>query len=126
MYAIIKTGGKQYRVESGVMIDVALLNVELGSQVTFNEVLLVSNNSDVLIGNPFLSDYVVTGEVVGNSAGPKVVSLKYKPRQHSKRKWGHRQHYLRVKIVEIFSEEEKKQAVTKKKGDSAEKNSEVA
>lgn len=116
MYAIIKTGGKQYRVAKDDVIDVELLETELGAQVEFEEVLFVNNGTDTLVGEPSVAGYIVKGEVIGNSAGPKVVSLKYKPRQHSKRKWGHRQHYSRIKILEIGSAkiEAKPKAAVKK------------
>jgi len=103
MYAIIRTGGKQYRVEQDAVIDVELLDADLGAHVDFEEVLFVSNGDEALVGGPHVSGYFVKGEVLGNSVGPKVTSLKYKPRQHSRRKWGHRQHYMRIKILEIGS-----------------------
>ena len=123
MYAIIKTGGKQICVKKDDVIDVELLDAELGAQIEFEEVLFVNNGNDALVGEPIVAGYVVKGEVIGNSVGPKVVSLKYKPRQHSKTKWGHRQHYSRIKILEIGSGEkaakpkaapEKKEAASKK------------
>ena len=102
MYAIIKTGGKQYRVAVGDEIDVELLNEEIGSQVKFNEVLFVNNGSKPIVGGPHVPNCIVTGELVGLSAGPKVTSVKYIPGNHRK-KIGHRQHYSRVKITQIAS-----------------------
>lgn len=112
MYAIIKTGGKQYRVEKDDIIDVELLDAELGAHVDFEDVLFVHTGNDTLIGEPSVAGYIVKGEILGDSAGPKVVSLKYMRRQHWRRKWGHRQHYTRVKILEIgaSSEEPKSKA----------------
>lgn len=101
MYAIIKTGGKQYRVEQDDVIDIELLEAEHGAHVQFDEVLFVNNGTDAVIGEPIVSGYFVKGEIVGDSAGPKVVSLKYMRRQHWRKKWGHRQHYTKVKILEI-------------------------
>lgn len=101
MYAIIKTGGKQYRVKRDDIIDVELLDGEAGAKVRFDDVLFVHNGADALIGEPNVSGYSVQGEILGESAGPKIVSLKYRRRQHWRRKWGHRQHYTQVKIVEI-------------------------
>lgn len=101
MYAIIRTGGKQYRVEAGAVIDVELLDASLGDQLKFEEVLFVHNGDEPLVAKTGIENYFVKAEVIGNTVGPKVVSLKYKKRQHSRRKWGHRQHYSRVKIVEI-------------------------
>jgi large subunit ribosomal protein L21 len=113
MYAIIKTGGKQYRVAKDDVIDVELLNVDQGSSVEFSEVLFVNDGNDALIGEPVVAGYIVKGEVVGSAAGPKVVSLKYVPRGHQQKNWGHRQHYTRVKITEIGQEGTKKAAPKK-------------
>ncbi|MGA8165126.1 MAG: 50S ribosomal protein L21 [Waddliaceae bacterium] len=101
MYAIIQTGGKQYRVKKGDVIDVELLDAKIGVPIEFNEVFLIQDDSHLLVGAPCVEDYLVKGEVIGYSAGPKIISLKYKPRQHQQKKWGHRQHYTRVKITEI-------------------------
>ncbi len=101
MYAIIKTGGKQYRVAKGDIIDIDILKEEMNAKVEFNEVLFVKNGATTEVGTPSVSGYSVIGEIIGESAGPKVVSLKYKARQHRQKKWGHRQHYTRVKIIDI-------------------------
>ena len=100
-YAIIKTGGKQYRVKTGDEIDVELLHIDVGLPVEFNTVLFVNDGSQLSMGQPCVENCLVKGEVVGLSAAPKIVSLKYKPRQHTQKKWGHRQKYTRVKITEI-------------------------
>lgn len=100
MYAIIKSGGKQYRVAVNDVVDVELLEADLGSQVEFNA-LFVQNGEDALIGAPMVSGYVVQGELVDIIGGPKVVSVKYKRRKRQVRKFGHRQHYSRVKITAI-------------------------
>jgi len=100
IYAIIKSGGKQYRVQEDDLIDVELLHAEPGSKVEFNDVLFI-NDGAPKIGEPSVAGSIVKGEIVAESAGPKVVSIKYRPRQHSQRKFGHRQHYSRVKITEI-------------------------
>lgn len=107
MYAIIKTGGKQYRVAIGDIIDVELVEGEIGGQVHFEEVLLVADGSNTMLGEPNLADYLVTGELIDAVAGPKVVSMKYIPGNHRK-KIGHRQHYSRVKITQIGSHTRKK------------------
>lgn len=101
MYAIIKTGGKQYRVAKDDVIDVELLSADHGSAVEFSEVLFVNDGKAALIGEPFVAGYLVKGEVVGTASGPKVSSLKYRPRGHTQKHWGHRQHYTRVKITDI-------------------------
>lgn len=100
-YAIIKTGGKQYRVSENDIIEVELLNdVELGSQVSF-EPLFVHDGAVASIGQPSVPGFVVTGELLGFATGPKITSMKYKASHHQYRKFGHRQHYSRVKITGI-------------------------
>ena len=101
MYAIIQTGGKQYRVVQGECIDVELVGVEDGGQVEFNEVLFVHDGENTRLGQPSLKDFVVRGELVTTVAGPKVVAFKYKRRKDQQTKKGHRQKYSRVKITEI-------------------------
>ncbi len=101
MYAIIRSGSKQYRVKQGDLIDVELLGAEAGTVVQFEEVLLVTDGSEVEIGTPNVSRYVVRGEIQGEAKGPKIRSVKYIPSHTVKKTWGHRQHYSRVKITEI-------------------------
>jgi large subunit ribosomal protein L21 len=100
MYAIIRSGGKQYRVKKGSVIDVELLKDSLGSEVEFKDLLFVHNGDNALVGGPHVSGYVVKGEHVEVVSGPKVTSVKYIPGNH-RRKFGHRQHYSRVKITEV-------------------------
>ena len=100
MYAIIQTGGKQYRVEKGDTIEVELLGIESGA-VEFNEVLLFSDETTAHIGTPHVAKCLVKGELVGNMKGPKVISFKYKRRKNYHRKVGHRQKYSVVKITDI-------------------------
>lgn len=100
MYAIIKTGGKQYRVKTGSVIDVELLDDSLGSEIEFKEVLFVHNGDKALVGGSAVAGYFVRGEHVDVVAGPKVSSVKYIPGNHRK-KFGHRQHYSRIKITEV-------------------------
>ena len=102
MYAIIKTGGKQYRVAVGDVIDVELLKEEIGSEVKFSEVLFFNDGSQPIFGEPMISGHFVVGEHLEFVAGPKVTSVKYIPGNHRK-KIGHRQHYSRVKITQIGS-----------------------
>ncbi len=100
MYAIIKTGGKQYRVQQGDVIEVELLKNEEG-QVEFKEVLFFNDGSSVKIGVPVVENCLVKGELMGEIKGPKVIAFKYKRRKNYRRKVGHRQRYSRVKITEI-------------------------
>jgi large subunit ribosomal protein L21 len=102
MYAIIKAGGKQYRVAKGDVIDIDLLKEEIGSEITFGEVLFFTNDSETLVGEPTVPDYFVVGEHIDYVAGPKISCVKYIPGNHRK-KIGHRQHYSRVKITKIES-----------------------
>lgn len=100
MYAIIKTGGKQYRVKEGDIIDVELLEGEIGSTVDFHDVLFVQDGSKAHVGAPNVADFVVTAELVGDSKGEKITSVKYIPGNHY-RKFGHRQRYSRLRIMGV-------------------------
>ena len=103
MYAIIETGGKQYRVEKGDIIDVELLDNEAGEKVEFKNVLFVNNAGTIKIGSPNVTQSVVQGELLKEIKGPKVIAFKYKRRKPFRRKVGHRQKYARVKITEIIA-----------------------
>lgn len=100
MYAIIATGGKQYRVEEGDIINVEKLGVEEGSSYTFDQVLAV-NNGEMKVGNPTVSGASVKAEVLGDVKGKKVIVYKYKRKSGYHNKNGHRQNYTRVKIESI-------------------------
>ncbi|MBA3722654.1 MAG: 50S ribosomal protein L21 [Parachlamydiaceae bacterium] len=116
MYAIIKTGGKQYRVAVGDILDVELLNdAENGAQVEFGEVLFAFDGSKTQIGTPSVKNLPVFADVIGTVSGEKVTCLKYKPSHNQCRKWGHRQKYTRVKITGIG----KNEAEHKQKGKEA-------
>lgn len=103
MYAVIQTGGKQYRVEPGKTVVVEKLEGEQGSQVVFDEVLLVSSGDggNVNIGKPTVAGAKVTGEIVEQGRGDKLVVFKFRRRKNYVRKNGHRQSYTAVKIAEI-------------------------
>jgi len=100
MYAVIATGGKQERVESGQRVEVELLGVDEGTEVTFAPVLVV-DGSDVLATPAQLNGFAVTGTVVGTSKGPKINGFTYKRRTNNRRRYGHRQHYTTVEITGI-------------------------
>ncbi|MEM7175353.1 MAG: 50S ribosomal protein L21 [Chlamydiota bacterium] len=100
MYAIIETGGKQYRVEEGDIIEVELLK-EAQEAVEFDRVLFFSDGKTPQLGTPHVTKCLVKGEVIGEARGPKVVSFIYKRRKNYRRKVGHRQKYSRVKITTI-------------------------
>ncbi len=99
-YAIVQTGGKQYRVAEGDVIDVEKLAVEAGSE-THLEVLLVSNGTALQVGTPLLSGATVTAEVVDQHKGDKVIAFKYKRRKGYHRTVGHRRQLTRLKIKTI-------------------------
>ena len=103
MYAIIETGGKQYRVERGDVIDVEQLPVsgKKVRQVSFDRVLMVSGEGGTNLGSPALADARVSGVVVDEVGGPKVKVFKMKRRKGYRRTRGHRQHLLRVRIQDI-------------------------
>nr|WP_308612685.1 50S ribosomal protein L21 [uncultured Dialister sp.] len=100
MYAIIKTGGKQYVVEEGKVISIEKLDVEEGAEVTFNEVLLVSGD-DVKIGAPNVAGAKVTGKVLEQGKERKIRIFKYKAKSNYRRRQGHRQPFTKVKIEKI-------------------------
>lgn len=102
MYAVIATGGKQERVEVGSRIDVELLGGSEGEEVTFAPVLLVDADS-VVAAPDALAGAAVTGRIVGNAKGPKIVGFTYKPKARARRRFGHRQHYHTVEITGIAS-----------------------
>jgi large subunit ribosomal protein L21 len=100
-YAIIRTGGKQFRVEPGQRIRIPSLEAEPGSKVTFEDVLLGAADGNVRVGGPTLSGAKVTGEVVKHGKGDKIVVFKFKRRKNYARKQGHRQKYTEVRIADI-------------------------
>ena len=101
MYAVIETGGKQYRVQEGDIITVEKLNVEAGEKVVFDKVLVLAGEGDLKVGAPYVEGAAVAGEVVENGKGKKVIIFKYKAKKDYRKKQGHRQPYTMVKIDEI-------------------------
>lgn len=101
-YAIIKTGGKQYKVSPGDVIDVELMGLEGKSAFECKEVVLHCKEGKTKFGAPLLAGASVIGEVIGSVRGPKVLAYKYKKRKNYRRKVGHRQNYTRVKINEVL------------------------
>lgn len=100
MYAIIATGGKQYRVSEGDVIYIEKIDTQVDSTVSF-DVLLVGNDGDVKIGTPVVEGVKVEGKVVGQIRGEKIVVYKYKSKKNYRRKQGHRQPYTKVEITKI-------------------------
>ena len=102
MFAVIKTGGKQYRVAANDTIAIATLEGEEGSAVTFGEVLLFADGEGATeVGAPMLTGISVTGEIVSHGRDAKVIAFKKRRRQNSRRKRGHRQHHTVVRITGI-------------------------
>lgn len=100
MYAIIATGGKQYRVSEGDVIYIEKIDAQVDSTVSF-DVLLMGNDGDVKIGTPVVEGIKVEGKVVGQIRGEKIVVYKYKSKKNYRRKQGHRQPYTKVEITKI-------------------------
>ena len=101
MYAIIETGGKQYRVEQGDVIFIERLDVNTDDVVTFDKVIVVENEGKTSIGAPYVKGATVTAKVLKNGKAKKITVLTYKPKKDSKRKIGHRQPYTKVQIDAI-------------------------
>ena len=101
MYAIIWTGGKQYRVQEGDVINIEKLNGQPGDMVTFEEVLAVGSEDGIKIGTPVLQGAKVDAKVLGHGKGKKIIVYKYKAKKGYRRKQGHRQPFTRVEISKI-------------------------
>ena len=100
MYAIIRTGGKQYKVETGDVISIEKLDAEVGASVSF-DVLMLCDGENVRVGQPTVSGASVKAEVLEHGKAKKVIVFKYKPKKNYRRKQGHRQPYTKVKITEV-------------------------
>jgi large subunit ribosomal protein L21 len=101
MYAVIKTGGKQYRVAAGQAIKVEAIGVEPGSEITFDEVLAVGEGGDLRVGTPCVTGVTVKATVVGHGRHPKVTIFKMRRRKHFQKHAGHRQNFTEVRIDAI-------------------------
>jgi len=101
MYAVVTTGGKQYRVEAGSELVIERLAADTGASFTFDRVLLVGDGEAVTIGTPTVDGATVTGTVLGEELGPKLIIFKFKQKATYRRTRGHRQHLVRVRVDEI-------------------------
>lgn len=108
MYAIIETGGKQYRVQEGDVLKVEKINAEEGAKVYFN--VLAINNGELVTGKPYVENCAVEAEVIGQGKGDKVIIYKYKAKKDYRRKNGHRQPFTEVKITSLGAEAPKAEA----------------
>ena len=103
MFAVIVTGGKQYKAEKGGLLKVERLEAEVGKTVELDQVLLVSDGQNTTVGQPLVSGAKVIGQVIRQARAAKVISYKYKPRKHSEKLRGHRQYYTQIKIVDVLT-----------------------
>ncbi len=101
MYAVIETGGKQYRVEVGTELEVELLDVEPGQAITLDRVLLVADGDESSIGRPLVADAAVSAEVLRQTRGEKLIAFKYRPKARSRVKKGHRQELTVLRITDV-------------------------
>ena len=119
MYAIIESCGKQYKVAEGDVVFFEKLDAEEGKKVTFDKVILVSEEGKVQVGNPYVKGVKVEGKVISHGKGKKIIVFKMKPKKNYRRKQGHRQPYTKVEITGIKTAA-KKAATTKKKTETVE------
>lgn len=101
MYAVIETGGKQYRVNEGDVIFIEKLDVEENAEVTFDKVVAIAKEDGMVVGAPYVEKATVKATVVKNGKGKKITVFTYKPKKSSSRKMGHRQAYTQVRIESI-------------------------
>ena len=121
MYAVVSTGGKQYRVEAGNELIVERGGGDAGSTITFDRVLLVGDGEAVTVGTPTVDGATVSGTVLGEALGPKLIVFKFKQKATYRRKNGHRQHLTRIRIDEINAGGKKAKAAAADEPAKAEK-----
>ena len=113
MYAVIEACGKQYKVTKGDVVFFEKLEAEEGKKVTFDKVVLVSDEGKVQVGNPYVANVKVEGKIVANGRGKKVLVFKYKPKKNERKTRGHRQDYTKVEITSIKVKAEKAEKAAK-------------
>ena len=113
MYAIIESCGKQYKVAKGDVVFFEKLDVEEGNSIKFDKVILVSNEENVQVGNPYVKGVTVEGKVISHGKGKKIIVFKMKPKKNYRRKQGHRQPYTKVEITKISTGTIKEEKATK-------------
>ncbi|MDQ0318161.1 large subunit ribosomal protein L21 [Pararhizobium capsulatum DSM 1112] len=119
MFAVIKTGGKQYRVAANDVVTIEKLDGVAGDKIEFTEILMVGVGADATIGAPFVEGAVVSAEVVEQGRAKKVIAFKKRRRQNSKRSRGHRQHQTTVRILDIAAVAGAKAKKASKKSEDA-------
>lgn len=115
MYAVIASGGKQYRVSEGQVLKLETLPGEVGGRVEFDHVMLIADGADINVGAPYIEGAKVAGEVIEHGRGDKIRIIKFRRRKHHMKHMGHRQNYTAVKITEIGASGSAKKAAAKKK-----------
>ena len=113
MYAVIETGGKQYRVQEGDVFSVEKLSVEAGDKVTLDKVLILNDDKTVKVGTPYVDGAKVETTVVENGKGEKVIIFKYKAKKDYRKKQGHRQPYTMLKVESISAKAPRAKKATK-------------
>ena len=113
MYAIIESCGKQYKVAQGDVVFFEKLDTEEGKKVSFDKVVLLSNDGKVQVGNPYVANAKVEGKVISHGRGKKVLVFKYKPKKNERKTRGHRQDYTKVEITSIKVKAEKAEKTEK-------------
>ncbi len=103
MFAVIETGGKQYRVQEGDIIYIEKLEIGAGDTVTFDRILALSNAGDVTLGSPVVAGAKVEGKIIKNGKGHKIMVFKYNAKKNYRRRQGHRQPYTKVQIEKILA-----------------------
>ncbi len=130
MYAIVEACGRQYKVQEGETVYFEKLDTEEGKKVSFDKVILVSDEGKVQVGNPYVAGAKVEGKVVSNGRGKKILVFKYKAKKNERKIRGHRQDYTKVEITSIKLKAEKAEKVEKKedseKANKTEKAEKVA
>ncbi|MBR3882571.1 MAG: 50S ribosomal protein L21 [Clostridia bacterium] len=113
MYAIIEACGRQYKVQEGEAVYFEKLDVEEGKKVSFDKVVLISNDGKVQVGNPYVANAKVEGKVVSNGKAKKILVFKYKAKKNERKTRGHRQDYTKVEITSIKVKAEKAEKAEK-------------
>ena len=127
MYAVIETCGRQYKVEKGDVVFFEKLDVEEGKKVTFDKVMLLSDDGKVTVGTPYVAGATVEGKVVGNGRGKKIRVFKYKAKANERKTIGHRQDYTKVEITSVGAKasSSKSESKAEKPAEKVEKKAEA-